>query len=122
MKTYDSFYKDISPIATQYLEKALKKIFQENSFGFIGQYYLQIHGTVMGTNMAGAFANILMAVVETEILNRSILKPLVRKRYIDGIFSILHTIWLYIYLNFIAQNKKMYRKELDNFNSIDQFY
>ena len=122
MKTYDSFYKDISPIATQYLEKALKKILQENSFGFIGQYYLQIHGTVMGTDMAGAFANILMAVVETEILNRSILKPLVRKRYIDGIFSILHTIWLYIYLNFIAQNKKMYRKELDNFNSIDQFY
>ena len=122
MKTYDYFYKDISPIATQYLEKALKKILQENSFGFIGQYYLQIHGTVMGTNMAGAFANILMAVVETEILNRSILKPLVRKRYIDGIFSILHTIWLYIYLNFIAQNKKMYRKELDNFNSIDQFY
>ena len=85
-KTYDSFYKDISPIPTQYLKRALKKIVQENSFGFNGQYYLQIHGTAMGTTMAVAFANILMAVVETEILNRSILKPLVWKRYIDDIF------------------------------------
>ena len=32
-----------------------------------------------------------MAAVETEILNRSALKPLVWKRYIDDIFSIWHT-------------------------------
>ena len=32
-----------------------------------------------------------MAAVETEILNRSALKPLVLKRYIDDIFSIWQT-------------------------------
>ena len=42
----------------------------------------------MGTNMAVTFANIFMAVVETEILNLSALKLLVWKRYIDDIFSI----------------------------------
>ena len=42
----------------------------------------------MGTKMAVTFANIFMAVVETEILNLSALKPLAWKRYIDDIFSI----------------------------------
>ena len=39
----------------------------------------------MGTKMAVAFANIFMAVVETEILNLSTFQPLVWKRYIDDI-------------------------------------
>jgi len=42
----------------------------------------------MGTKMAVAFANIFMGTVESQILRRSVLKPLVRKRYIDDIFSI----------------------------------
>ena len=87
-KTYDSFYKDCPPIPTQYLKRALKLILQENSFEFNGKNYLQTHGTAMSTKMAVAFANIFMAVVETEILNLSALKPLVWKRYIDDIFSI----------------------------------
>jgi len=45
----------------------------------------------MGTKMAVAFANIFMAKVETEILNQSVLKPLVCKRFIDGIFSLWNT-------------------------------
>ena len=42
----------------------------------------------MGTKMAVAFANIFMGTVESQILRRSVLKPLVWKRFIDDIFSI----------------------------------
>ena len=85
---YDSFYKNSPPVHTQYLKRALKLILQEDSFEFNGKNYLQTHGTAMGTKIAEAFANIFMAEVETKILNKSALKPLVWKRYIDDIFSI----------------------------------
>ena len=39
----------------------------------------------MGTKMAAAFANIVMSVVETEILNLGKTKPLEWKRFIDDI-------------------------------------
>ena len=55
--------------------------------------YLQTHGTAMATKMAVAFANIFMAVVETEILNLSALKPLVWKRYIDNIYPNLELMY-----------------------------
>ena len=42
----------------------------------------------MGTKIAVAFANIFMGAVESQILHRSVLKPLVWKRYIEYIFSI----------------------------------
>ena len=42
----------------------------------------------MGTKMAVAFANIFMGTVESQILRRSVLKPLVWKRFTDDIFSI----------------------------------
>ena len=35
-----------------------------------------------------SFVNIFMAAVETEIINRSHLKPLTWKRYIDDVFSL----------------------------------
>ena len=54
----------------------------------MGEKYLQIRGTAMGTKTAVAFANIFMAKVETEILNQSALKPLVWKQFIDDIFSL----------------------------------
>jgi len=38
--------------------------------------------------MAVAFANIFMGTVESQTLRRSVLKPLVWKRFIDDIFSI----------------------------------
>ena len=41
--------------------------------------------------MVVAFANIFMAKVETEISNKSALKPLVWKRFIDAIFSLWNT-------------------------------
>ena len=42
----------------------------------------------METKIAVPFANIFMAVVETEIINRSHFKPLTRKRYMDDVFSL----------------------------------
>jgi len=50
--------------------------------------HFQTHGTVMGTKMAVSFANIFMAAVETEIINRRRLKSLIWKRYIDDFFSL----------------------------------
>ena len=46
----------------------------------------------MGTKMAVSFANIFMAAVETEIIERSSKKPLIWKRYIDDVFSLWNLI------------------------------
>ena len=44
--------------------------------------------THMGTKMAVSFANIFMAAVEREIINRSHFKPHTWKRYIFDVFSL----------------------------------
>ena len=87
-RAYATFYLKKPPIPKPLLEQALRLILQENSFQFNGKNYLQIHGTVMGTKMAVAFANIFMSKVETDILSQSAFRPLVWKRYIDDIFSL----------------------------------
>ena len=56
-----------------------------------GENYLQTHGTAMGTKVAVSFANIFMSAIETEIINRSKIKPLEWKRYIDDVFSLWDT-------------------------------
>ena len=66
----------------------LKLILQENSFQFIGNNYLQTHGTAMGTKMAVAFANIFMADIETKMISQSKTKPIEWKRFIDDIFPL----------------------------------
>ena len=42
----------------------------------------------MGTKIAVAFANLFMAEIRTKMLNESRIKPKVRKRYIDDVFSL----------------------------------
>ena len=42
----------------------------------------------MGTKMAVSFANIFMAKIETDVINRSPHKPIIWKKYIDDIFSL----------------------------------
>ena len=86
-KAYGNFYEDSPPIPTHYLREILRLIPKENYFRFNGKYYLHIHGTAMGTKMAVSFTNIFMAKIETEILNKTALKPTFWKRYIDDIFS-----------------------------------
>jgi len=87
-KTYETFHLNKPPIPTLYLRDMLRLILKENSFHFNGKNYLQTHGTAMGTKMAVSFANIFMAAVETEIINRSHIKRLTWKRYIDDVFSL----------------------------------
>ena len=45
----------------------------------------------MGTKVAVSFANIFMSAVETEIINKSKIKPLEWKRYSDDVFSLWDT-------------------------------
>ena len=45
----------------------------------------------MGTIVAVAFADIFMATVETELLNKSAIKPICWKIYMDDIFSLCVT-------------------------------
>ena len=68
---YEDFYGDKAPKPTKYLRKMLYLILTENSFQFCGSYYLQTHGTAMGTKAAVAFANIFMARIEKQILSQS---------------------------------------------------
>ena len=59
----------------------------------VGNNYLQTHGTVIGTKMAVAFANIFMAVIETKMISQSKRKKKTKnkkkewKRLIDDKFS-----------------------------------
>ena len=46
-------------------------ILQEDSFQFNGGNYPQTHGAAMAAKMAVAFANIVMAKIENEILRQS---------------------------------------------------
>ena len=66
----------------------LRLILIGNSFHFNGKNYLQTHGTALKTKMAVSFANISMAAVETEIINRSHFESLTWKRYSDDVFSL----------------------------------
>ena len=88
---YEDFYGDKAPRPTKYIREMLYLILTENSFQFCGSNYLQTHGTVMGTKMAVAFANIFMARIERQILSQSCIKPLFWKRYIDDVFSLWNT-------------------------------
>ena len=87
-KTYETFHLNKPPIPTLHLRDMLRLILKENSFHFNGKNFLQTHRTAMGTKMAVSFANIFMAAVETEIIERSSKKPLIWKRYIDDVFSL----------------------------------
>ena len=70
-KTYETFHLNKPPILTLHFRDMLRLILKENSFHFNGKNFLQTHGTAMGTKMAVSFANIFMAAVETEIIERS---------------------------------------------------
>ena len=86
-----SLHNDNPPIPSHYRKKMLGLVLKENSFEFKGENYLQTHGTVMGTKMAVAFANIFMAEIETNRLNQSRIKPMAWRRYNDYVFSLWDT-------------------------------
>ena len=55
---------------------------------FNGKMYIQKQGTAMGTRMAPNYAIIFMHYLETNMLNKSTLKPKAWLRFIDDIFMI----------------------------------
>ena len=56
-QAYEKYHNNNPPIPSHYLKQMLGLILKENSFQFIGENYLQCHGTAMGTKMAVAFVN-----------------------------------------------------------------
>ena len=65
-----------------------KLVFTCNHFRFLGQHYLQMSGTAMGTKMAPSYANIFMGILEKQMLSTYPHKPFIYFRYIDDIFMI----------------------------------
>ena len=75
-------------LKTESICDLIRMILTMNNFEFENDYYLQLHGTAMGTKMAPAYANLFMGDLEKKLLAQSPLKPLVWWRYIDDIFMI----------------------------------
>lgn len=75
---------------TEHITEILSIILNQNYFTFNNEYFLQIHGTAMGTPMAPTYANIFMAVLEKELLLNAPngLIPLEWIRFIDDVFAI----------------------------------
>ena len=63
-------------------------VLNSNQFKFLGQHYLQMSGTAMGTEMTPSYANLFMGVLEKQMLSSYKHKPLVYLRYIDDILMI----------------------------------
>ena len=63
-------------------------VLTSNHFKFLGQKYLQMSSTAMGTKMAPSYTNLLMGVLEQQMLSSYKYKPLAYFRYIDDIFMI----------------------------------
>ena len=78
-------YGDINVI-----RQTLKLILNNNYFEFNGKYYLQTHGTAMGTPVAPSYANLFMAALEEQLLLNAPngLIPFEWIRFIDDIFAI----------------------------------
>ena len=66
----------------------MRMILTMNNFEFDNNYYIQSHGTAMGTRMAPAYANLFMGDLERKLLAQSPLKPFIWWRYIDDIFMV----------------------------------
>ena len=83
-------YQGTPPLDIKHLQQMFEFVLKHNYFTFNDKFYLQTHGTAMGTKMAPNYANIFMTKIENHILqnaphNR---KPLLWKRFIDDIFLI----------------------------------
>ena len=72
------------------MQQILTLILYNNYFEFNNQYYLQTHGTAMGSPMAPSYANLFMGELEQHMLQNAPggLIPLEWIRFIDDIFAI----------------------------------
>ena len=79
---------NISHQCAEFIKLLGKLVSKNNYFEFNGEIYLQKQGTAMGTRMAPNYAIIFMHKIESELLEKSPLKPKFFKRFIDDIFLI----------------------------------
>ena len=90
LEAMNMFYGAKLPLPVHHLKQMFEFVLKGNYFTFNKQYYLQQHGTSMGTPFAPNFANIFMSRVESKILTTAPggFKPLLWIRFIDDIFMI----------------------------------
>ena len=78
----------VNSIPVDVITKVTEFILTHNYFVFEDNIYLQMMGTAMGTRMAPQYANLFMALLESEFLKHYHLKPLIYLRFIDDTFMI----------------------------------
>eukprot|EP00061_Rhincodon_typus_P004984 g23889.t1 len=61
-------------------------IFDRNVFTFDNQFFIQTHGTAVGTRFLFQYANIFMCKFEQDFFSAQDLQPKLYARYIDDIF------------------------------------
>ena len=77
-----------STVRTETLCDLIRMILTMNSFEFNNTFYIQTHGTVMGTRMALSYANLFLAKFEIDALTHAPHQPQTWWRFIDDIFMI----------------------------------
>ena len=80
--------QSISTVRTEILCDLIRMILTMNSFEFNNTFYIQTHGTAMGTRMAPSYANLFLAKFETDALSHAPHQPHTWWRFIDDIFMI----------------------------------
>ena len=68
LEAMQNFYQGELPLPLPHLQQIFNFILKNNYFEFNNKFYLQIHGTAMGTPFAPNFANIFMDRCETHLL------------------------------------------------------
>ena len=85
-------YQDVIP-NTEFIIELLEVILKNSLMSFGGEYFQQIFGVIMGTNVAPILANIYMAKLENLLqvkskTNKKIIWPVLFKRFINDGFGI----------------------------------
>jgi len=85
-------YQNVIPNA-EFIIELLELILKNSLMSFDGEYFQQIFGVIMGTNVAPILANIYMAKLENLLkekskTNKKIIWPILFKRFIDDGFGI----------------------------------
>ena len=63
-------------------------VLKNNNFGFNGNHYLRTLGTMIGTKMAPAYANLFMDRLERQLISDASVNPYLWLRYTDDIFMV----------------------------------
>ena len=84
------YYGENLPLPISIITQMFNFVLKNNYFTFNNEFYLQIHGTAMGTPCSPNYANLFMAKLEKTILNNNNFtkQPLLWLRFIDDIFMI----------------------------------